>query len=124
LSLRVKRSVTKYSPFLVRFISALCDCFAVVSASPFRAASPTRTLTRTLRTQIFLSSYLLSPNAIIKVRQRLKILHKSTRKEFLMEIRRVYWGKSVFWNSAYFVASCGGAAVGNSSIFAVYLISM
>ena len=33
------------------------------------------------------------------------------RKEFLMEIRRVYWGKPVFWNSAYFVASCGGVTV-------------
>lgn len=28
-----------------------------------------------------------------------------------MEIRRVYWGKPVFWNSAYFVASCGGVTV-------------
>lgn len=27
------------------------------------------------------------------------------RKEFLTEIRRVYWGKPVFWNSAYFVAT-------------------
>ncbi|WP_442945027.1 IS200/IS605 family transposase [Nostoc sp.] len=33
------------------------------------------------------------------------------RKEFLMDIRRVYWGKPVFWNSAYFVASCGGVTV-------------
>ncbi|MEH2059454.1 MAG: IS200/IS605 family transposase [Nostoc sp.] len=33
------------------------------------------------------------------------------RKEFLMEIRRVYWGKPVFWNSAYFIASCGGVTV-------------
>lgn len=33
------------------------------------------------------------------------------RKEFPSEIKRVYWGKSVFWNSAYFVASCGGVTV-------------
>ena len=33
------------------------------------------------------------------------------RKEFYEEIKRVYWGKSVFWNSAYFIASCGGVTV-------------
>lgn len=33
------------------------------------------------------------------------------RKEFPRQIKRVYWGKPVFWNSAYFVASCGGVTV-------------
>ena len=33
------------------------------------------------------------------------------RKEFLAELKQVYWGKPVFWNGAYFVASCGGVTV-------------
>lgn len=33
------------------------------------------------------------------------------RKEFAEEISRAYWGKPVFWNSAYFLASCGGVTV-------------
>lgn len=33
------------------------------------------------------------------------------RKAYARELRRVYWGKPVFWNSAYFVASCGGVTV-------------
>lgn len=33
------------------------------------------------------------------------------RKEFAHELRRIYWGKPVFWNSAYFIASCGGVTV-------------
>jgi putative transposase len=33
------------------------------------------------------------------------------RQEFAAEIKRFYWGKPVFWNSAYFLASCGGVTV-------------
>jgi putative transposase len=32
------------------------------------------------------------------------------RKEFATEVKRFYW-KPVFWNSAYFIASCGGVTV-------------
>ena len=33
------------------------------------------------------------------------------RKEFSQEVKRFYWDKSVFWHSAYFIASCGGVTV-------------
>ncbi len=33
------------------------------------------------------------------------------RKEFPTEISKVYWEKAKFWNSAYFIASCGGVTV-------------
>ncbi len=33
------------------------------------------------------------------------------RLEFMYEIKQVYWGKPVFWNGAYFIASCGGVTV-------------
>ncbi len=33
------------------------------------------------------------------------------RKEFPEQVRRFYWNKPVFWHSAYFIASCGGATV-------------
>ena len=33
------------------------------------------------------------------------------RKEFPVEVKRFYWGKPVFWHSAYFIASCGGVTV-------------
>lgn len=33
------------------------------------------------------------------------------RKEFPVEVKRFYWSKPVFWHSAYFIASCGGATV-------------
>ena len=36
---------------------------------------------------------------------------QTIRKEFPREVRRVYWGKPVFWTSSYFIASCGGVTV-------------
>jgi putative transposase len=33
------------------------------------------------------------------------------RKEFSEQVKRFYWNKSVFWHSAYFVASCGGTTI-------------
>ena len=33
------------------------------------------------------------------------------RKEFTKQVKRFYWNKSVFWHSAYFIASCGGVTV-------------
>ncbi len=32
-------------------------------------------------------------------------------KEFMFEVKQVYWSKPVFWNGAYFIASCGGVTV-------------
>lgn len=36
---------------------------------------------------------------------------QTIRKEFPKEVRRVYWGKPVFWTASYFLASCGGVTV-------------
>lgn len=36
---------------------------------------------------------------------------QTIRKEFPCEVKRVYWGKPVFWTSSYFIASCGGVTV-------------
>lgn len=36
---------------------------------------------------------------------------QTIRKEFHAEVKRVYWGKPVFWTSSYFIASCGGVTV-------------
>jgi putative transposase len=33
------------------------------------------------------------------------------RKEFLSHIKKFYWGTDAFWNSSYFVASCGCVTV-------------
>ena len=36
---------------------------------------------------------------------------QTIRMEFHAEVKRVYWGKPVFWTSSYFIASCGGVTV-------------
>ena len=36
---------------------------------------------------------------------------QTIRKEFPCEVKRVYWGKPVFWTSSYFIASSGGVTV-------------
>jgi putative transposase len=33
------------------------------------------------------------------------------RKEFPEQVKRFYWGKPIFWHSAYFIATCGGVTV-------------
>jgi len=33
------------------------------------------------------------------------------RKEFPDQVKRFYWGKPIFWHSAYFIATCGGVTV-------------
>ena len=35
------------------------------------------------------------------------------RKEFPEEVKRFYSNKPVFWNNAYFIASCGGVTIEN-----------
>lgn len=39
------------------------------------------------------------------------VTSRMLRKEFMLHIKKFYWGTDAFWNSSYFVASCGGVSV-------------
>ncbi|AGY57544.1 IS200/IS605 family transposase [Gloeobacter kilaueensis] len=39
------------------------------------------------------------------------VTSRMLRKEFMPHIKKFYWGTEAFWNSSYFVASCGGVTV-------------
>jgi putative transposase len=39
------------------------------------------------------------------------VTSRKIRKEFSERVNKFYWKDSVFWNSSYFIASCGGVTV-------------
>jgi putative transposase len=39
------------------------------------------------------------------------VTSRMLKKEFPAHIKKFYWGTDAFWNSSYFVASCGGVTV-------------